>query len=111
MNMQDIQLLILDQIHHHNGQSEIVRRKLEQRIGAQVHLMVGYIGLKSIQTGRTSIAQDVDFMAVLGQSLGQFSGNDSATAESWIADNTDIHIRLYLMVQISVEADSYILTS
>ena len=91
MNVQHVKLFVLGNVHHLAGQGRLVRRKLKQRIGGNVNLVIKEVFVEEIEPNRLIISNEVDAVPALGQGFAQLGGHHAGAAKGRVTYNADVH--------------------
>ena len=94
VNVQQIEVVALRDIRHAGGQSETIRRILEQRIIRDFDFVVVDARNTGVETDRIGVGDEMNLVSAIGQFEAQFGGHDTAAAIGGIAGDADFHAAL-----------------
>ncbi len=91
MHMQQIEPLALGHFRHARGESQRVRRIVEQRVVRNFDFVIVDAGRIGVEPDRIGIADEVNFVPALRQFETQLGRDDSTTAIGGVAGDADAH--------------------
>src|SRR5437868_1307885 len=91
MDMEQIQRLGFEDFEHFGGESQGVRRMIEQRIRGDFHFVEKNVRIVQVHADRGSVADEMDVVATSSKLLAKFGGDDAGTAVSGVAGYADSH--------------------
>jgi len=89
--MQEIEPLAFSNLRHARGESEGIRRIVEQRVVRDFDFVIVDTRRVGIETDGIGVADEVDLMAAMRQFETELRGDDPATTLGGIAGNADAH--------------------
>jgi hypothetical protein len=89
--MQQIEMLVVDDVHHGAGECGLVGRIVEKRIGGDPHLMIEDIRVELVETHGLLIGDKVYLVAFIRQGFSEFGSEYSAAAESGVTNDAYTH--------------------
>lgn len=75
VRVQDIQAVLLGDLHDGAGHRQVIGRILEQGIGAYLDLVIGQVAAIGLKAKWHGIADDVYVVTAFSQSAAEFGGN------------------------------------
>src|SRR5690606_3902810 len=91
VHMQQIEIIVLDHIHHGACQSRFIWRIIEQGIGWHLHFVIENIRKKSIQPDWLLVSDEMYKVTFLRQGLAQFCSQDATATKCGITNNAYSH--------------------
>src|SRR6185437_5188736 len=97
MHVQYIKLFETNDIYQPAGQRQFVWRKIKQRVVRNRNLVVKQIFRKQVEPCRLIISYKVYLVASIGKALAKLRGYNPASAEGWVTNYSDFHLRCLLI--------------
>src|SRR5438874_6638975 len=91
MDVEQIQRLGFEDFEHFGGESQGVRRMIEQRIGGDFNFVEENVRVVQVHADWWSVADEMDVMAASSKLLAKFRGDDAGTTVSGVAGYADSH--------------------
>src|SRR5947209_20593110 len=96
VNMQQVQLVIDNHVHHSTGQGSFVRLIIDQWIGCYPHFVIEYICIIFSEPYWLLICNEVYLMAFICQRFPEFRGKDTTSSKCRITNNSNAHLLIIL---------------
>ena len=91
VNVEEVELVVVDHVHHGAGKSGLIWGVIKERIGRDPHFVVEDVGVEFIEPDWLLIGDEVYLVAFVGQCFSQFCRQYAASAKGWITDNSYTH--------------------
>jgi len=97
VNVEQIELIEFRYLGHTRGESQVIRRKLEERIVGNGDLMIKNTAIAAGQPERLRIGDEMDFVPQGGQLNAELSGHHARTAVGGITGDADAHVAFFIL--------------
>lgn len=92
VDVEQVEVVFLGDFRHAGGESQAVRRVLEERVVRDFDLVIDDIRAV-VEADRVGVGDEVDLVAAVGEFESEFGGDDSAASVGWVASDADSHAR------------------
>ena len=89
VNVKEVEVVGLDDLHHFARQDQLVWRVVKQGVFRHFHLVVEHPRVERPQPHRLVVRDEVHLMPLMGQGLAQFGGHDAAAPKRGVAHDAN----------------------
>jgi len=91
VDVEEVEGFGLEDLEHLGGESEGVRRMVEEGVGSDLDLMKMDVGLAEVHADGRGVGDEMDVVAAGGELLAELGGDDTGAAVGGIACDADAH--------------------